>query len=82
LKRLKPSGVERIFMLRRALAILPLVLAASGCTEFSYFRDGAATALATPGTGLLPPTVNPISEVNQKLRDLPPPKQSISAAQA
>ena len=40
-------------MLRRALTILPLVLAASGCAEFSYFRDGAATALATPGTAPL-----------------------------
>ena len=67
-------------MPRRALAILPLVLAASGCAEFSYFRDGAATALATPGTGLLPPTVNPISEVNQKLRDLPPPKAPVAVA--
>ncbi len=67
-------------MLRRALAILPLVLAAPGCAEFSYFRDGAATALATPGTGLLPPTINPISEVNQKLRDLPPPKAPVAVA--
>jgi curli production assembly/transport component CsgG len=67
-------------MPRRALAILPLVLAASGCAEFSYFRGGAATALATPGTGLLPPTVNPISEANQKLRDLPPPKAPVAVA--
>ena len=65
---------------RSALATLLLSLGAPGCAEFSYFREGAATAIATPGTGLLPPTVNPITEVDQNLRDLPPPKAPVAVA--
>jgi curli production assembly/transport component CsgG len=60
--------------------MLVLALGLPGCAEFSYFRDSAATSIATPGTGLLRPTANPVTEVNQKLRDLPPPKLPVAVA--
>ena len=65
---------------RSALAMSLLALGVSGCAEYSYFRDGAASSVAEPNPGLLPPTANPISETNQKLRDLPPPKSPIAVA--
>ena len=54
------------------LAILSFLLASSGCAEL---RD-----VATPGTGLLPPTPGAVSEAAVKLRDLPPPAAPVAVA--
>ncbi len=37
-------------------AVLPLLLAASGCTQIGMFKDGTGEAAATPGTGIYAPT--------------------------
>jgi len=65
---------------RSALAMSLLALGVPGCADTSYFRDGVATSLAQPNPGLLPPTANPITESNQKLRDLPPPRSPVAVA--
>jgi curli production assembly/transport component CsgG len=62
------------------LAVIPLALAAQGCSQLSEIRASAATAIATPGTGLLPPTAGTVTEVDRKLRDLPPPQAPIAVA--
>ena len=64
----------------RFLAVIPLALAAQGCSQLSEIRASAATAIATPGTGLLPPTAGTVTEVDRKLRDLPPPQAPIAVA--
>ena len=62
------------------LAAILLTLAAQGCSGLSEFRASAATAIATPGTGLLPPTPGTITETDRKLRDLPPPQAPVAVA--
>jgi curli production assembly/transport component CsgG len=61
-------------------AVIPLALGAQGCAGLQEIRASAATAIATPGTGLLPPTAGAITETDQKLRDLPPPQAPIAVA--
>ncbi len=62
------------------LAIVALALAVQGCSQLSEIRASAATAVATPGTGLLPPIPGTITEVDGKLRGLPPPQAPIAVA--
>ena len=54
--------------------------ALSGCAEYSMLKDRVGEEVARPNTGLLPPTVGPITEVNRKLRDLPPPQRPVAVA--
>ena len=65
---------------RSALAMSLLALGVPGCAEYSYFGAGVASSVAQPSPGLLPPTANPITESNQKLRDLPPPRSPVAVA--
>lgn len=62
------------------LAVIPLSLGALGCSGLQEIRASAANAIATPGTGLLPPTAGAITETDRKLRDLPPPQAPIAVA--
>lgn len=39
-----------------------------------------AEHLAQPGEGLLPPVLNPVTRINEKLRLLPPPSQRVAVA--
>jgi curli production assembly/transport component CsgG len=57
-------------------AILPFLLASSGCAELSR----AGFDIATPGSGLLPPMPGAITEASIKLRDLPPPAAPVAVA--
>ena len=57
-------------------AILPFLIASSGCAELSR----AGHDVATPGPGLLPPTPGAITEASIKLRDLPPPAAPVAVA--
>jgi hypothetical protein len=57
-------------------AILPFLLASSGCAELSR----AAFDVATPGSGLLPPRPGAVTEASIKLRDLPPPAAPVAVA--
>ena len=57
-------------------AILPFLLASSGCAELSR----AGLDVATPGSGLLPPKPGAITEAAIKLRDLPPPAAPVAVA--
>jgi curli production assembly/transport component CsgG len=57
-------------------AILPFLLASSGCAELSR----AGFDIATPGSGLLPPRPGAITEASIKLRDLPPPAAPVAVA--
>ena len=57
-------------------AILPLLLASSGCADLNR----AAVDIATPSTGLLPPTPGAVTEASLKLRDLPPPAAPVAVA--
>jgi curli production assembly/transport component CsgG len=57
-------------------AILPFLLASSGCAELSR----AGFDVATPGSGLLPPKPGAITEASIKLRDLPPPAAPVAVA--
>lgn len=41
---------------------------------------GCAEQLAAPAEGLLPPVLNPITEVNHSLRALPPPERRVAVA--
>ncbi len=63
-----------------ALAMSLLALGMSGCADAPYLRDAVVNSAAPPNTGLLPPTPNPITETNQKLRDLPPAKSPLAVA--
>lgn len=64
--------------MRRMKTVFPLVLAGlvllgqSGCS-----REIAEDQLRA---GILPPVMNPITEVNQSLRDLPPPSRKVVVA--
>jgi curli production assembly/transport component CsgG len=60
--------------------LLLLALTAQGCSELYHFRDSASDAAATPGTGLLPPTPGTTTEVDRKLRGLPPPQTPVAVA--
>jgi curli production assembly/transport component CsgG len=62
------------------LAMLPIAAALSGCAEYSYLKDQVGETIASPNTGLLPPTVNPITSTNRKLRDLPLPQSPVAVA--
>ena len=57
-------------------AILPFLLASAGCADLNR----AAVSLATPGTGVAPPTPGAITEASIKLRDLPPPGAPVAIA--
>ena len=57
-------------------AILPFLLASSGCAELSR----AGFDVATPGSGLLPPRPGAVTEASIKLRDLPPPAAPVAVA--
>ena len=57
-------------------AILPFLLASSGCAELSR----AGFDVATPGSGLLPPKPGAVTEASIKLRDLPPPAAPVAVA--
>ncbi len=57
-------------------AILPFLIASSGCAELGR----AGLDVATPGTGLLPPTPGAVTEASIKLRDLPPPAAPVAVA--
>ena len=57
-------------------AVLPFLLASSGCADLNR----AALDMATPGTGLLPPTPGAVTESAIKLRDLPPPAAPVAVA--
>ncbi len=57
-------------------AILPFLLASSGCADLNR----AAVDIATPGSGLLPPTPGAVTEAAIKLRDLPPPAAPVAVA--
>ena len=57
-------------------AILPFLIASSGCTELGR----AGLDVATPGTGLLQPTPGAVTEASVKLRDLPPPAAPVAVA--
>jgi len=57
-------------------AILPFLIASSGCAELG--RTGLD--VATPGTGLLQPTPGAVTEASVKLRDLPPPAAPVAVA--
>jgi len=57
-------------------AILPFLLASSGCAELSR----AGFDVATPGSGLLPPKPGAVTEASIKLRDLPPPATPVAVA--
>ena len=61
-------------------ALLTFALGATGCAQLSSLRDGAGEAIATPGTGVLPPTPGAISGTGVKLRDLPPPEHPVAVA--
>jgi curli production assembly/transport component CsgG len=49
------------------------LLALPGCSNFKQWVGG-------PSEGLLPPVVNPITQMNQSLRDLPAPRAKIAVA--
>ena len=57
-----------------------LAFAAQGCSQLAHFGESAGAAIAQPGTGLLPPTNGTITEVDRKLRSLPPPPAAIAVA--
>ena len=57
-------------------AILPFLLASSGCAELSR----AGFDVATPGSGLLPPRPGAVTEASIRLRDLPPPAAPVAIA--
>ncbi len=57
-------------------AIVPFLLASSGCAELSR----VPVDIATPGTGVLPPTPGAVTEAAVKLRDLPPPAAPVAVA--
>ena len=57
-------------------AILPFLLASSGCAELSR----AGFDVATPGSGLLPPRPGAVTEASIKLRDLPSPAAPVAVA--
>jgi len=57
-------------------AILPFLLASSGCAELSR----AGFDVATPGSGLLPPKPGAVTEASINLRDLPPPATPVAVA--
>ena len=57
-------------------AIVPFLLASSGCAELNR----AGLDIATPSAGLLPPTPGAITEAAVKLRDLPPPAAPVAVA--
>lgn len=56
---------------RKSALIAVLSLGLAGCAQ-------VAKEQLSPGA--LPPVVNPITEINQTLRDLPPPKQKVPVA--
>ncbi len=60
--------------------LLAFALGAGGCAQLTALKDGAGEAIATPGTGILPPTPGAVTEVNLKLRDLPPPQHPVAVA--
>ena len=60
-------------------AIVPILLSAGGCAQFSIWKE-AGEAIATPGSGILPPTTGTVTEANRKLRDLPPPQHPVAVA--
>ena len=62
------------------LAMSLLAFAAQGCSELAHFGESAGAAIAQPGTGLLPPTNGTVTEVDRKLRSLPPPPAAIAVA--
>ncbi len=57
-------------------AILPFLVASSGCAELSR----AGFDVATPGSGLLPPRPGAVTEASIRLRDLPPPAAPVAIA--
>ena len=57
-------------------AILPFLLASSGCAELSR----AGFDFATPGSGLLSPRPGAVTEASIRLRDLPPPAAPVAIA--
>ncbi len=57
-------------------AIVPFMIALNGCAEFNR----AAVDIATPGTGVLPPTAGAVTEAAIKLRDLPPAAAPVAVA--
>jgi curli production assembly/transport component CsgG len=62
------------------IAMTPLLLSAMGCAEVRAFRKDLGESIATPGTGILPPVPGPVTEINHKLRDLPPPQHPVAVA--
>ncbi len=68
----------------RILAVTVLLLCSallSGCgKDFESFASRRLMSYAKPSAGLLPPVVNPITQTNKILRNLPPPKQKVAVA--
>jgi curli production assembly/transport component CsgG len=61
-------------------ALLSFALGASGCAQLGSLREGAGDLIATPGTGIMPPTAGAITGTSSKLRDLPPPEHPVAVA--
>jgi curli production assembly/transport component CsgG len=62
------------------LLIVPCLLSAGGCSQLSSFKDNLTEAIASPGTGVLPPTAGAVSETSRKLQELPPPQSQVAVA--
>ncbi|KAA5601150.1 curlin [Blastochloris sulfoviridis] len=58
----------------RLMAALLCLLVAGGCA------GPVAETLAKPNEGILPPVLNPVTRINAKLRELPPPAQKVAVA--
>ncbi|BBF92195.1 hypothetical protein BLTE_08800 [Blastochloris tepida] len=56
------------------MAALLCLLVAGGCA------GPVAETLAKPNEGILPPVLNPVTRINAKLRELPPPAQKVAVA--
>jgi curli production assembly/transport component CsgG len=62
------------------LSIIPPLLSGGGCAQLGPLKDSVGTAVAMPGTGVLPPTPGAVTETSRKLRDLPPPQHPVAVA--
>jgi curli production assembly/transport component CsgG len=62
------------------LLTVPGLLSAGGCTQLSSFKDSLTEAIASPGTGVLPPTAGAVSETARKLQELPAPQSQVAVA--
>lgn len=61
------------------LIICSILLA--GCSkDLESFASRKLMSYAKPSAGLLPPVVNPVTQTNKILRDLPPPRQKVAVA--